>query len=72
MDTLVQHLTPISDFHPVSQDIESSDADFAAWGSSGGFGMLGKGGVVKGMQVPRVADVGDNSRRALLLYDAAY
>jgi hypothetical protein len=57
MDTLVHHLTPSSDFHPVSEDIENSDVDLASWGSSAGFGMLGKGGVVKGMQVPRVMDV---------------
>jgi len=57
MDTLVQQLAPPPDYRAADDIVHEEDgSDIASWGSAGGFGILGKGGVVKGMQVPRVPD----------------
>jgi hypothetical protein len=60
MDTLVHQLAPPVEYRAADDGQQEHDDgnDLASWGSAGGFGMLGKGGVIKGMQVPRVPDVG--------------
>jgi hypothetical protein len=58
MDTLVHQLAPPVEYRAADDGQQEDDGnDLASWGSAGGFGMLGKGGVIKGMQVPRVPDV---------------